>query len=78
MIEDALNELPEILTRDLDRNLCICNDVLRRDIIQAIVDGADTLEKVRAKTYASDGNGCCKRQVQRLLDYLTDKPEEQN
>ncbi len=82
MIEDALNKLPEILTRDLDRNLCVCNDVLRIDVIQAIVDGADTLEKVRVKTYAFDGNGCCKRQVQRLLDCLIEDesliPSEKN
>jgi NAD(P)H-nitrite reductase large subunit len=72
MIEDALNKLPEILTRDLDRNLCVCNEVLRRDVIQAIVEGADSIEKVRAKTYASDGNGCCKRQVKRLLECLVE------
>ncbi len=76
MIEDALNRLPEILTRDLDRNLCVCNDVLRIDVIKAIVDGADTIEKVRAKIYASDGNGCCKRQVQRLLDCLVEEKDE--
>ncbi len=72
MIEDALNKLPEILTRDLERNLCNCNEVLRIDVIKAIDEGADTLEKVRQKTYASDGNGCCKRQVQRLLDCLAE------
>ncbi|WP_019556632.1 (2Fe-2S)-binding protein [Thiomicrorhabdus arctica] len=75
MIEDALNKLPEILTRDLERNLCVCNDVLRIDVIQAIDEGADTLEKVRQKTYATDGNGCCKRQVQRLLECLSEDTE---
>lgn len=77
MIEDALNRLPEILTRDLQRNLCVCNEVLRIDVIKAIHKGADTLEKVREKTYASDGNGCCKRQVQRLLDCLA-KPQDES
>lgn len=76
MIEDALNRLPEILTRDLQCNLCVCNDVLRIDVIKAIDEGADTLEKVREKTYASDGNGCCKRQVQRLLDCLAKNQDE--
>lgn len=76
MIEDALNRLPEILTRDLERNLCVCNDVLRIDVIKAIDDGADTLEKVRLKTYATVGNGCCKRQVQRLLDCLAEDNDE--
>lgn len=76
MIQNALNKLPEILTRDLERNLCNCNEVLRIDVIKAIDEGADTLEKVRQKTYASDGNGCCKRQVQRLLDCLAEDKDK--
>lgn len=73
LLDQALNSLPEILTRDLERNLCVCNEVPRVKIIQAIAEGADTLEKVCAKTYATDGNGCCKRQVSRLLECLVDQ-----
>ena len=64
MYIDALNKLPEILKRDLDENLCACNDVIKMDVIKAIVDGADTLEEVTRRTYAADGNGCCAHQVE--------------
>lgn len=40
-------------------------------VINAIAEGADTLEKVRAKTFASDGNGCCRLQIKDLLEHLT-------
>ncbi|WP_373018022.1 (2Fe-2S)-binding protein [Thiomicrorhabdus sp.] len=73
MLEDALEKLPEILKKNLDRNLCVCNEVKKIDVIQAIVDGADTRDKVRAKTYASDGNGCCRLQVEDLLEALNEK-----
>jgi NAD(P)H-nitrite reductase large subunit len=67
---DPLDKLPAILKRDLDENLCTCNDVLKIDIINAIVNGANTVEEVQQQTYATDGNGCCKRQVQRLIECL--------
>lgn len=68
--DEALEKLPEILKRNLDRNLCVCNEVPKLTVIKAIAQGADTLEKVRAKTYASDGNGCCARQIDDLLECL--------
>lgn len=78
--QEALDRLPEILKRNLDRNLCVCNEIPKLDVIRAIADGADTREKVRRKTYASDGNGCCKRQVEDLIDALfpenTEKSED--
>lgn len=67
---DPLNKLPPILKQDLDRNLCTCNEVLKMDVINAIANGATTLEQVREQTYASDGNGCCKRQVSRLIECI--------
>lgn len=75
MLDDALNKLPEILKKDLDQNLCVCNQVIKRDVIQAIVDGADSVEKVCVKTYASDGNGCCRHQIRGLITALLAKPE---
>ncbi|MDG6778249.1 (2Fe-2S)-binding protein [Thiomicrorhabdus sp. zzn3] len=69
-VDEALNLLPEILKRNLERNLCVCNEVPKINVIKAITEGADTLEKVRAKTYASDGNGCCRRQIEDLLECL--------
>lgn len=69
-LEQALNSLPDILKKDLDGNLCVCNEVPKLKIIEAIAEGADSIEKVCAKTYATDGTGCCKRQVQRLIEEL--------
>ncbi len=68
---EVLDKLPELLKRDLDRNLCTCNEVLRIDVINAIADGATTLEAVKRETYAADGNGCCTRQVQLLIDHIS-------
>ena len=67
---NPLDRLPPILKRDLDENLCTCNDVLKIDIINAIENGAKTVEEVQKQTYATDGNGCCKRQVMRLIECL--------
>jgi len=70
VIENPLELLPEILKIDMERNLCVCNEVKRIDVINAIAKGAKTLEQVREQTYASDGNGCCKRQVCRLIECI--------
>ena len=67
----GLDKLPEILKKDLDKNLCVCNCVPKSVVIQAICDGADTFIKVRAKTYASAGNGCCRQEVERLVECIT-------
>lgn len=69
-MDEALAKLPELLKRDLDQPLCVCNQVIKRDIIEVIKNGADTLQKVQQKTYASDGTGCCKRQVQALIEAI--------
>jgi len=70
MIKNPLDKLPEILKKDLEGNLCVCNEVPKITIINAIAEGADTLDKVQQKTYASDGTGCCKRQISRLIEVL--------
>ena len=67
---NPLDKLPPILKKNLRRNLCTCNDVLKIDIINAIVDGATTVEEIRKKTYATMGSGCCKQQVERLIECL--------
>lgn len=43
------------------------------DIINCIANGADTLEAVCEQTYATDGNGCCKNQVNRLIECIHSK-----
>lgn len=76
-VDDALEKLPEILKRNLERNLCVCNEVPKIEVIRAIAAGADSLEAVRQKTYASDGNGCCRRQIGDLLECLApDAPQD--
>ncbi len=76
MLDSALQKLPEILKRDLNCNLCVCNEVLRIDIIHAIEKGACTVEEVKTKTYATDGNGCCTKQVERLLECLVNTSKD--
>ncbi|MET0086356.1 MAG: (2Fe-2S)-binding protein [Sedimenticola sp.] len=70
--KNPLDKLPEILKQDMDRNLCVCNEVLKMDVINAIANGATTLEAVKQQTYATDGNGCCTRQVSRLIECIWD------
>ena len=40
------------------------------DIINAIVNGATTVEEVKQQTYATMGSGCCLQQVERLIECL--------
>jgi bacterioferritin-associated ferredoxin len=69
-VMSPLDKLPEIHKKDLDRNLCVCNEVPKMDIINAIANGASTVEEVRKQTYATDGNGCCRVQVEGLIKHL--------
>jgi hypothetical protein len=50
---NPLDKLPPILKKNLDKNLCVCNDVPKMDIINAIVNGATTVEEVKKQTYAT-------------------------
>lgn len=70
-IQNPVDKLPPLLKKDLDSNLCVCNEVNKMDIINAIANGAHTVDEVREKTYATDGNGCCKNQVGRLIECIT-------
>jgi len=74
--ENPINKLPDYHRKDLDRNLCVCNEVPKIKIINAIIDGATTVSQVREKTYATDGNGCCRVQVEYLIGYLTNSKKD--
>jgi len=50
-VTDPLDRLPRILRKNLEQNLCTCNEVPKIDIINAIVDGATTLEAIRKQTW---------------------------
>lgn len=41
---DPIKRLPPILQQNLDRNLCTCNEVVKMEIIDAILSGATTVE----------------------------------
>ena len=74
-ILNPLDKLPSVLKKDLDKNLCVCNEVPRKLIIDAIINGATTVEEIKKKTYASMGTGCCIKQIERLIECLC-MPEE--
>ena len=40
------------------------------DIIDAIVNGATTVDEIKKLTYATMGSGCCTQQVERLIECL--------
>jgi len=69
-IASALDKLPDILKKNLDKNLCSCNEVLKIDIIKAIVNGATTVQDIKKQTYATMGTGCCIQQVERLIECI--------
>lgn len=68
---NPLDKLPEILRQSVDRNLCTCMDVPTMDVINAIVNGATTVEAVKRETSATMGSECCVQQVERLIECLT-------
>ena len=68
--KNPLDKLPPILKKNLNRDLCTCNQVLKRDIINAIANGATSVAEVKKETYATMGSGCCTQQVKRLIECL--------
>jgi bacterioferritin-associated ferredoxin len=40
------------------------------DVINAIINGASTVDEVKSQTYATMGSGCCVQQVGRLIECL--------
>ncbi|MEA3404338.1 MAG: (2Fe-2S)-binding protein [Pseudomonadota bacterium] len=66
-------EIPRLLTENLDRNLCVCYDVPKKEIINAFKGGARTFEAISNQTYACQGSGCCERQLERLIEVLCEQ-----
>ena len=69
-VKNPLDKLPDVLKQNLDKNLCTCMDVPKMDVINAIFNGATTVEEVKKQTYATMGSGCCVQQVERLIECL--------
>lgn len=67
---NPLDNLPANLKKDLEKNLCTCMDVPKMEVINAIVNGATTVEAVKQQTSATMGAGCCIQQIERLIEYL--------
>ena len=70
-IKHALDKLPSILKKNIDSNLCVCNEVPKMDIINAIVNGATSVAEIKKQTFATTGSGCCVKQVERLIEFLS-------
>ena len=75
-VTNPLDKLPRILKKDLDKNLCVCNEVPKMDIINAIANGATTVAEIKKQTYATMENGCCIQQVERLIECLCSSETE--
>ncbi len=67
-VTNPLDELSTVLQKNSERNLCVCNDVLKKDIIKAIMNGATTVTEIKKQTYATLGMGCCTQQVEQLIE----------
>ncbi len=52
---------------DGDRQICVCYDVYLTEILQAIHQGADSVEKISALTYACQGCGSCRDKIESVL-----------
>ncbi|MBQ3420689.1 MAG: (2Fe-2S)-binding protein [Romboutsia sp.] len=51
--------------------ICFCNNVNKESILNAIKDGASTLEDVKAKTTAAAGRCCggrCKNAINEIIE----------
>lgn len=76
-VTSALSRLPIILKENLERNLCVCNDVPKIEIIRSIVNGATTLDEIKKQTYATMGTGCCAQQIERLIECICTPEKKQ-
>jgi len=76
--EDAHAEqtsLPRELSKNLSKNVCVCYDVPKQEIIDSVLNGAKTLDEVSNQTYACQGSGCCISQVERLIELTKEHKE---
>jgi bacterioferritin-associated ferredoxin len=67
----------EILHEDWDLMICRCEEVSRGEILQAINEGARTVEEIKRRTRAGMGlcqSKTCLRSVQKILAEVTHQP----
>ncbi len=66
-------EINKTLDSNLDQLICFCHGVPESEIRKAILEGADTIEKIQHKTLASTGCGGCGCELERLLAEILHK-----
>ena len=53
--------------------ICFCYGITREEIVQAVLQGADSIEKIREKTKANTGCGGCQNEVEAILESVKKK-----
>ena len=78
-LEDALKTYFKEDEQDKTKNQIVCNcfNVSENEIIEAIKSGAKTLEEIQEKTYAGGGCSRCRGNIQKILDNMGIKKEEE-
>ncbi len=65
--KSQMQEIP-ILFGEYGEQICVCYDVYADEIIRAIQNGADSVEKISYLTYACQGCGSCHFKIEALLE----------
>ena len=70
---------PAVAAADLPdtAQICDCNAVTKRQIVEAVLGGARSLQAVRAQTRASTGCGSCTPEVQKIVDLICGGVDQQ-
>lgn len=50
------------------KKICLCRQVSEEELVKAINDGADTMEKIAFRTRATTGCGTCSGSVRAILN----------
>ena len=51
----------------MDKKVCFCKNVTKGQIVEAVKNGADTVEKVQEATKAGAGCGRCKSTIETII-----------
>lgn len=57
------------MTNKKDKQVCLCNGVTEREILQLLKRGARDLDEVKKITLAATGCGKCKCEVEAVLEF---------
>ena len=68
LMSDKAGSINKAVILEEDEPICTCSDVYASEIIQAIQEGCDTLEKISEATYACQGCEGCRDDIIDLLD----------